>query len=132
MSSLQNTLLGDTTDSASEGEMTIAVRPALRISVPLVVLALLAVADGVMTQVGLSLGAAELNPLFAPLFATALLFAWSLYAVAWGAVLGFLWWAQPRCSRRWWQVWIGIGIIGKGAIVAWNTAQLAQLWRLLV
>ena len=99
-----------------------------RIPTAIIILALLAVADGVTTQVGMSLGIAELNPLFAPLLATVPLAAWSIYAAAWGALLVFLWWAQPRCGRRWWLAWVGFGIVGKAAIVAWNTAQLALLW----
>ena len=127
MSSLQIALLGDATDSALEGEMTIAMRSTQRVPIPLVVLALLVAADGFTTHIGLSLGGVEMNPLFAALFASSLLFAWSLYTAAWGAVLVYLWWAQTRCGRRWWRFWIGFGIIGKGGIVIWNTAQLARL-----
>ena len=103
--------------------------PAIRrVPKPIIVLALLVVADGITTHIGLAFGITELNPLFATLFAWHLWAAWLLYAGAWAAVLGFVWWARPRCSRRWWRFWVGFGIAGKGSIVAWNMAQLALLW----
>ena len=103
----------------------------LGIPVPLVILALLAVADGITTHIGLAFGVSELNPLFAALFAANLLSAWAIYAIAWATVLGFVWWAYPHCGRRWWLFCVAVGIIGKGGIVVWNTAQLALLWWLL-
>lgn len=93
----------------------------------LVVLALLAIADGITTHIGLAVGITEFNPLFATLFAWHLWAAWLLYAGGWAAVLYFVWWAHSRCGRRWWRFWVGFGVTGKGCIVVWNVAQLARM-----
>ena len=102
----------------------------LAVPVPLVILALLAVADGITTHIGLVLGATEVNPLLAALYAVHPLVGESFRVGMWIAVLTFLWWAQPACGRRWWYFWVGIGITGMMALVAWNTVQLLRWWLL--
>jgi len=125
---------GEEVERHDEGVVVNARRiGASAVPVPLVILALLAVADGVTTHIGLAFGATEVNPLLAALFAVHPLVGEGFRVGVWVAVIAVFWRAHrsPSCSRHWLhriQV-AAIGIIG--TVVALNAGQLALLWWLL-
>lgn len=94
----------------------------------LIVLALLAVADGITTHIGLSLGGVELNPLLAALFAVHPLVGEAVRVAGWLAIIGFFWWAHARARARVWRGCVGGAIVLSGIVVSLNTLQLLLWW----
>lgn len=103
---------------------------ALHIPKALVILVLLAVADGITTHIGLAAGATEVNPLLATLFGVHPLVGEAFRVSVWMLVIAIFWRAHrsPSCGRRWLRFCETAAIAIVGTVVALNAGQLVLLW----